>query len=252
VRALNIFRDLSSLAASSNLGSSLEEKLDQSRHFIVLASPQAKTSEGVEFEAKYWFSKPRSGQVVVVVTSGTYKNWREISENALPPSLREHLHSTPLWLDISGRGKEIGKTPRSDLVTSLTEDLHQLILLFYPGRSWGDLRGEERLQRRKTLTLVWLTILILILTTGVAIRMAIDARSEKQQADEQRQRAEEQARTAESRRLAAESVAALTKYPQRSLLLAVEAAKVGQTLHGERVAAAEQSLREALGFIVAD
>ena len=43
---------------------------------------------------------------------------------------------------------------------------------------------------------------------------------------------------------------ALTKkYPQRSLLLAVEAVKVEQPLHGIRVAADEQSLREALGFI---
>ena len=65
----------------------------------------------------------------------------------------------------------------------------------------------------------------------------------------QRGVAEEQARIAESRRLAAESSSALTKYPQRSLLLAVEAVKAGQPLHGVRVAAAEQSLREALGFI---
>ena len=61
--------------------------------------------------------------------------------------------------------------------------------------------------------------------------------------------AEEQARIAESRRLAAESTAVLIKYPQRSLLLAVEAVKVEQPLHGVRVAADEQSLREALGFI---
>jgi WD40 repeat protein len=41
----------------------------------------------------------------------------------------------------------------------------------------------------------------------------------------------------------------LAKYPQRGLLLAVEAVKAGQSLHGDRVAAAEQSLREALAFI---
>ncbi len=68
-------------------------------------------------------------------------------------------------------------------------------------------------------------------------------------AEEQARRAEEQTWIAESRRLAAESSAALTKYPQRSLLLAVEAAKVEQALHGVRVAADEQSLREALDFI---
>ena len=54
---------------------------------------------------------------------------------------------------------------------------------------------------------------------------------------------------AESRRLAAESSSALTEYPQRSLLLAVEAVKVQQPLDGVRAAAAEQSLREALGVI---
>jgi hypothetical protein len=43
--------------------------------------------------------------------------------------------------------------------------------------------------------------------------------------------AEEQARIAESRRLAAESTSVLIKYPQRSLLLAVEAIKLEQPLH---------------------
>jgi hypothetical protein len=64
-----------------------------------------------------------------------------------------------------------------------------------------------------------------------------------------RNAAEEQALIVESRRLAAESASSLSKYPQRSLLLAVEAVKVGQSLHGVRVAAAEQSLREALASI---
>ena len=41
----------------------------------------------------------------------------------------------------------------------------------------------------------------------------------------------------------------LTKYPQRSILLAVEAVKSEQPLHGVRVVADEQSLREALGVI---
>ena len=67
--------------------------------------------------------------------------------------------------------------------------------------------------------------------------------------EKQTRRAEEQARIAESRRLATESSSALTNYPQRSLLLAVEAVKVEQPLHGVRVAADEQSLREALGVI---
>ena len=68
-------------------------------------------------------------------------------------------------------------------------------------------------------------------------------------AEQRRAEAEEQARIAETRRLAAESSSALIKFPQRSLLLAVEAVKAGQLLHGNRVAEAEQSIREALAFV---
>src|ERR1700735_4829266 len=41
LRARNIFRDLSFLPASSDLPTSLKEKLDRSKHLIVLASPDA-------------------------------------------------------------------------------------------------------------------------------------------------------------------------------------------------------------------
>jgi hypothetical protein len=64
-----------------------------------------------------------------------------------------------------------------------------------------------------------------------------------------RNAAEEQARIAESRRLATESSTALTKYPQRGLLLAIEAVKIGESLLKSRVAEAEQSLREVLSVI---
>jgi hypothetical protein len=60
--------------------------------------------------------------------------------------------------------------------------------------------------------------------------------------------AEEQAGIAEARRLAAEP-SSVTQFPERRLLLAVQAIKVSQSLQGVRVPAAEQSLREALAFI---
>jgi len=75
------------------------------------------------------------------------------------------------------------------------------------------------------------------------------ANGQRVAAQSARDAAEEQARIAESRRLAAESSSARIQYPQRSLLLAVEAVKAGQSLHGVRAAAAEQSLREALGVV---
>jgi hypothetical protein len=55
------------------------------------------------------------------------------------------------------------------------------------------------------------------------------AKEQAQIAAVQRSAAEKQAQIAETRRLTAESSSALAKYPQRSLLLAVEAVKAGQS-----------------------
>ena len=60
--------------------------------------------------------------------------------------------------------------------------------------------------------------------------------------------AEEQARIAESRRLTTESASAFPKHPQLSLLLAVEAVKIGQSLP-EVQETVRQSLTEALEFV---
>jgi WD40 repeat protein len=100
--------------------------------------------------------------------------------------------------------------------------------------------ANESQQKEAARKLRWLAIsaavaavaAVILLVTSVFMRL----------------RAQEQARIAENRRLAAESSSALAKYPPRSLLLAVEAVKAGQSLHGAQVAG-EQSLREALAFI---
>jgi len=175
IRALNIFRDLSALAASEDLEKSLKEKLDRSHHLIVLASPRAKTSTGMEFEAHYWYSKPRSGQTIVVVTDGDYPDWESIRADALPPTLCEKMKWTPLWIDISRWRSRIAITSHAALVKSLHEELRQLVLLFYPGKSWSELLGEERTQRRKALRLVWTAVLSLSLITAVAVAMAYRA-----------------------------------------------------------------------------
>jgi hypothetical protein len=56
-RAKTVFRDLSCLPAGSSLENELHDRLDRSKHLIVLASPDAATSNGMEMEAQYWFSR---------------------------------------------------------------------------------------------------------------------------------------------------------------------------------------------------
>ena len=108
--------------------------------------------------------------------------------------------------------------------------------------------SANKLRRRAIGAAGAAALAVILLATSIV--MWLGAREQARIAAVQRSAAEEQARIAESRRLAAESTSVLTKYPQRSLLLAVEAVKVEQPLHAAvRVAADEQSLREALGFI---
>lgn len=206
-RARRIFRDLSSLPAGSSLAELLEQRLDKSQHLIVLASPQAMNSDGMEFEANYWLSHPRVGEILVVVTSRSYSGWNEIRDNALPPSLRKHLVNPPLWIDISGRRDGIlERTPSHSLREQLAEDLKQVILCSYPGKDWGMLRGQERSQRRRALALVWAVMSSLVGLVAIAGWQAVVAH-------EQRDEALHQADVAFARQLDAQSELVRTESP---------------------------------------
>jgi hypothetical protein len=125
-------------------------------------------------------------------------------------------------------------------------------------------RQKRALERRRSILFsgALIVALVLALLAGIAWWQKNEAENRKHAAEvasAEARRQEEianknaalainEAAVAESRRLAAESSSVLKKYPQRSLLLAVEAVKVKQ--HSSiRVAAAEQSLREALCVI---
>src|SRR5271166_1430086 len=93
LRARTVFRDLSCLPAGSSLEAELFDRLDRSAHLIVLASPEAAASHGMEIEARHWFSHPRDGQVLIIVSSGECKTWEEIRDHLLPLAIRKNLKS---------------------------------------------------------------------------------------------------------------------------------------------------------------
>src|SRR5215469_10087889 len=170
-RPKTVFRDLSCLPAGSNLEAELHDRLDRSTHLIVLASPEAASSSGMEMEAKYWFSRPRDGEVLVVISSGDYNTWEEIREHLLPPTVRDNLESVPVWASVQDhRARIIAKPLDHQLRGELIEDLKQVLLRFYPDRDWGQLRGAERRQRQHFiwfLSAVGLTFLVLFLVASI-------------------------------------------------------------------------------------
>src|SRR3712207_1426304 len=70
LRALRVFRDDASLSANPGLWSSIEQALESSEFFILLASPQAADSPWVEREVTYWLKNKSPATFLIVLTDG--------------------------------------------------------------------------------------------------------------------------------------------------------------------------------------
>jgi len=200
LRALNLFRDETSLAAASSLTGALLGALDSSRFFVFLASPRAAASKWCNEEIAHWL-RNRSPDTLLIVLSEGAVAWDEAAgdfdwqrTDALPPALKGALPAEPFWLDLSWARQDeqlSARDPRFlQVVARLAATLH--------GRSLEDISGEDVRQHRVTrrvATAASAAILALAVGAGVAAWEATRARDE---ADRQRiaaQRSEAEART---------------------------------------------------------
>ena len=69
-RALDIFRDSNDLSASPDLWGKIEEGLDESEYFILLASPKAAQSPWCTKEVDHWLKTKSIDKFLVVLTEG--------------------------------------------------------------------------------------------------------------------------------------------------------------------------------------
>jgi hypothetical protein len=69
-RTLRVFRDDTSLSATPSLWPSIERALDGSRYFVLLASPEAATSQWVNKEVSHWLDHNSIETLLVGVTDG--------------------------------------------------------------------------------------------------------------------------------------------------------------------------------------
>ena len=190
--------------------------MDRSTHLIVLASPGAGASHGMEIEARHWFNRPRNGEVLIIVSSGDCKTWEEIREHLVPPALRENLTSEPLWVPLQHRRNRIIANPVDHQVhEELVEDLKQVLLRFYPDRDWGQLRGAERSQRRRAVRLLLGTALVFLILFMTALGLALYANQRRL--------------VAESHALSADAEQTLTRDRPAALNLAIRGWQTART-----------------------
>jgi WD40 repeat protein len=238
VRAKAIFRDLSCLPAGSSLQKELFDRIDRSQHFIVLASPEAAISAGMNMEARYWFSRPRDGEVLVIVTKGSTESWDMIRNDLLPPVIAKGLSGEPLWIPLQRRDDILSNPSSSKLRGELVEDLKQVLLRLHAPATWEELHGIERARRRRALWAVSAVAMVLLtLAIGAGILAWMEQR-QRNLANRNAKMAEARAEIALSRQLALQVLNRLPNparpYEEydlpRSLLLAVQALRTSDTL----------------------
>jgi WD40 repeat protein len=215
-RALRVFRDKTSLAASPELWPTIEHGLERSRHFILLASPDSAASPWVEKEVAWWRAHGDGGTCLIVLTAGEL-DWDNLEgdfsePSSVPPALRNWFASEPLWVDLRWAHNEdhlSARNPRfRDAAASLAAPVR--------GIDKDELVGEDIRQHRRTIRLASGTVALLCVLMVAAIVAALIAAT-------QRNRAVRQGRDATSFALSSTAPQLVNKRPDIALLLAFEA-----------------------------
>jgi WD40 repeat protein len=218
VRALKVFRDETGLSVNPHLWSSIQDALEHSRYFVLMASPDAARSEWVNREIETWLSEMPGDRILPVLTDGELV-WDEArndfdreASTGVPPALFGRLTEEPRYLDLRWAHHESQLNLRNgrfrDAIADLAAPMH--------GISKDELQSEDLRQYRRRMRVAWAagaTVVLLAVASVIGAIAALDARSQ----------ANGLADTAQIERVAAESGAVRTTQPDLARLLAVEA-----------------------------
>jgi WD40 repeat protein len=196
-RPLRIFRDETDLSLAPSLSGVIQEALDASRFFILLASPAAANSKWVDQEVSRWLDTKPAGNILLVITDGGYA-WNDSQHDfdrsastAIPPALFGRFSDEPLFLDL--RGIELKKHRRAEAQTaiaSLAAPIH--------GKSKQELLGLEIQLFRRRLFIAGLAVVSIALLAVGFLWKAVDASKQRDAARLERNHAQSQLAAARS------------------------------------------------------
>ncbi|MEU6117058.1 TIR domain-containing protein [Streptomyces sp. NPDC047117] len=226
LRALRVFRDEGSLAASSQLWSSLREAIDASRFFVLLACEQSARAPWVEQEVEYWCTHRGVDNLVIVLTDPPPDGSRQPPGMAWDTALGDFdwRRTTALPRCLSGRFREEPNAvllgwarTRPELSLRDPEFRTAVATLAAPlrGIAKDRLIGEDIRQHRRSRRHV-------LLTTAVLAALAVIAALAAVTAVQQRNTAREQTALAEVRQYAAQSRNATDPYAALGYAIAAE------------------------------
>ncbi|MGW7452648.1 TIR domain-containing protein [Streptomyces sp. NPDC054787] len=215
---VSVFRDTTSLAASSDLGASILMELAHSRYFILVASPAAAQSRWVRDEIEFWIEHRPMDRFLIAVSDGSIawdrslNDWDWSRTTCLPEVLQGTFAREPLWVDLTAvRASEafsLRDAPFRDAVATLLARLR--------GQSKDEVDSEDLRQRRAALRMLRgaVTALSLLLVTSLIAGFL---------AFRQRNEALARARTSASLALAARALEMAPTDPRRAAQYALYA-----------------------------
>ncbi len=230
-RALNVFRDRTSLSANPGLWSSIAEALENSRYFLFLASPDAAESVWCSREVEHWRSLHGSEGLLILLTDGEIL-WDETTNDfnwgtttALGAAFASCFVEEPFFVDMRWARSE----SQLDLTNGQFRD--QIADLAAPvrGMAKDELASEDVKQHRRAIrqaiaagvALAFLTVAAVVTSffavnnAGAARRSAERARTEFQRAEAARAKEEAARRLADEKRAEAQRQTLLAQRKER-------------------------------------
>jgi hypothetical protein len=152
LRALRLYRDESNLSARPDLWGEIVEALDQSRYFLLVASPEAAESKWVKRETKHWLDRRGERNLIILLTDGQIawddarQQFNAAGSSAIPRPLLTHFKTEPLYVDLSWAGEphaqlEMSNPSFADAVATIAAELH--------GKSKDELTGIDVQEHRR-------------------------------------------------------------------------------------------------------
>ena len=175
---LRVFRDEASLSASTALWPSIEEALQSSDWFILLASPAAASSEWVDREVRWWLDHHGTERLLVLGT-GPGLAWDERRKDwaagaPVPPSLRGVFGGEPRWVDLTG-------TPRRRGVPAIPAERLAEVAAPIRGLSKDMMIGEHLRKHRHAMRLAWgAAAFLLVAAVSLAVVAVVAIRARQQ------------------------------------------------------------------------
>jgi WD40 repeat protein len=150
-RALTVFRDVSKQGTTADLAADLLARLDASRFFVLLASPEAARSPWVAQEVRHWLETKGLGRLLLALVGGDLVwdagagRFDAARTTALPAPLLEAYAAQPKWVDFRWAAGEEGLGPGHERFADCVADLSAAI----QGRSKDEIVGRQLREHAK-------------------------------------------------------------------------------------------------------